>query len=78
MRGRDKAAERYDGYQVARSIGRLRNSTNVEWGTVQYNGAEARPQYFTARYPSGHVEQLTTAALLKRRHLPPGSPTSAI
>ena len=77
MRGRDKAAERYDGYQVARPIGRLRNSTTVEWGVLQYNGAEARPQYFTARYPSGFTEQLSTAALLKRRHVPPGTPTEA-
>ncbi len=64
MRGRDKAAEQYDGYQVARSTGRLRNSANVEWGIVQYHGAEARPQYFTA-------------ALLKRRHIAPSSSADA-
>ena len=77
MRSRDKAAARYHNYQIARVTGKLRSSAKVEWGTLQFNGAEARPQYFTARYPSGFEEQLSTTALLKRRHLPPGSPTPA-
>jgi hypothetical protein len=74
-RARDKAAEQYDGWLIARTIGGRRNNPDLEWGTLTYNGADSRPKYFTATFTTGTPEQLTMHQVLGRPHKAPGDPT---
>ena len=80
MRGKDKAAESYDGRLVRKPGNNNHGDHTPVWGTVAYRGADTRPMYFLIRYEDGTEEIMSKTTLAKRNPLAKGvnKPTGSL